>query len=86
MLVLTRKELEAIRITHAGESMRVIVYQVRRKGFGVRLALDAPDSFHIVRDELRQEDGSSKAGAGPDNGDGSRMEGRGPSPDSTHGG
>lgn len=55
MLVLSRNFNQSIVIKHAGEVLQLKVVEVR---FGkVRLGLDGPRSFEIIRSELLEEVG-----------------------------
>ena len=49
MLILTRKEGEAIRI---GDNIRVVLVQL--KGNQVRLGIECPNSIRVLREELYQ--------------------------------
>lgn len=51
MLVLTRKQQEAIRFVTSDGLIRVTVFEVTGTG-AVRLGIEAPASVQIVRDEL----------------------------------
>lgn len=59
MLVLQRKRGESVLI---GENLRITVIECARDG--VRLAIDAPRSMHIVREELGAADEENKASMG----------------------
>lgn len=50
MLALTRKEMESLTITHAGE--RLVLKIVKIKGGSVAVSIDAPESFRVWRSEL----------------------------------
>lgn len=52
MLALTRKQQESIVIYDATGQNRIVVKVSRIDGDRVRIGIDAPKSFRIVRDEL----------------------------------
>ena len=64
MLVLTRKRLESIAI---GDDIRITVVKLERNQ--VRLGIEAPDDFMVLREELlypqeREDDGPDAPPAG----------------------
>jgi len=52
MLVLTRKIGEAIICTHGGETMRIIVSEIRKNQ--VKIAIDAPTTWLLDREEISE--------------------------------
>ena len=56
MLCLGRKFGEAIIVQHAGETMRIVLEASRRRSENAMMTFDAPQSFEIVREEVKQRD------------------------------
>ena len=53
MLILTRKKGEAVTITAGGQTIKVVVTQIRDGH--VRLGFDAPAEVKIVRDNAKRK-------------------------------
>ena len=60
MLVLTRKENSRVVITHAGETLTVMVVEARRGS--AKLAFEGPPEFNILREELADQDAVAATG------------------------
>jgi sRNA-binding carbon storage regulator CsrA len=54
MLILTRKVLQEILISHSGEQLRMVVDRVSASG--VRIGFEGPESFEILRDDAKRQD------------------------------
>ena len=52
MLTLERKTGEAVSITHKGETLDVIVSDIR--GGSIKLSFDGPLSFAVIRDDAKE--------------------------------
>lgn len=65
MLVLTRKEGEAVVIDTGRERIVVVVTRVRRDDRQVRLGIDAPHHVKILREEL-EDPGAAGEGSSRD--------------------
>lgn len=65
MLVLTRFVEERIAVTHNGEELQIVVVgcaKWSRGRFKVRIGLEGPQSFQIVRDNAGNKEPNEKRG------------------------
>ena len=48
----TRERAQWVTVAHAGERMRLSVQRHAERGY-IQLVFDAPESFHILRDDAK---------------------------------